>query len=285
MIAFWPYVLSSVLMIFVPILLGWWIAKKRQVRWGLFFIGMVTFIGSQFLHIPFNWLVLQQWQLVPSDTAVLSNLIILSLFLGLSAGVFEEGARYLTYRFWAKDARSWGSGLMLGAGHGGVESILVGLSVGVNSIALAAISQGQLQGLVPAEQAALVDSQIAAMLAAPLGLVLLGPLERLFALCAHLALSLMVMQVFVRGQIAWLALAILWHTLLNAVGVFAVYTWGPYVTEALIGAMALLSVGIIFWLRTPEPVEPELEPLPPAAPVLPPDGAFSDESLEKSKYS
>jgi len=285
MFAFWPYFLGSILMIAMPLVLGWWIAKKRHVRWGLFFIGMVTFVGSQIFHIPFNWLILQRWQLIPQDTTVLSNLIVLSIFLGLSAGVFEEVARYLTYRFWAKDARSWGAGLMLGAGHGGVESILIGLSVGVNAVVLAAVSQGQLQGIVPSEQMSVVDNQVSAMLAAPVGLVLLGPLERVFALCAHLALSLLVMQVFVRRQIGWLALAILWHAVLDAVAVFSVSTWGPYVTEALIGAVALVSVGIIFWLRTPEPIEPELEPLPPAAPVVPPDGRLSEETLEKSKYS
>lgn len=285
MMAFWPYMLSAALMIGMPILLGWWIARKRHAPWSLFFIGMVTFVGSQVLHIPFNWLVLQRWQLIPSDTSVLSNLVILALFLGLSAGVFEETARYLTYRFWAKNARTWGQGLMLGAGHGGIESIILGLSLGINALALGAISQGGLTGLVPSEQMGLVDEQIATMLAAPFSLVMLGPLERVFAISAHLAMSLMVMQVFVRRQIRWLGLSILWHTLLNAVAVFAVYTWNPYITEVLIGVMALLSLGIIFWLRTPEPVEPELEPLPAPGPILPREDAISPETLEKSKFS
>lgn len=285
MIAFWPYYLASLFMIALPLVLGWWIHKKRGIRWGFFLMGMVAFIGSQLLHIPFNWLVMQKWQLIPTDTAVLSNLIILSLFLGFSAGVFEEGARYLTYRFWAKDARTWGSGLMVGAGHGGVESMLVGMSVGLNTIVLGGISQGGFTSLVPAEQSALVQSQISAMRAAPLSMVMLGPLERVFAVCAHLALSLMVMQVFVRGQRRWLFLAICWHAFLNFVAVFAVTTWNAYVTEALIGVIALLSVGIIFWLRAPEPVEPEIEPLPPAGPVRPLSGPLSDDVLEKSRYS
>jgi uncharacterized membrane protein YhfC len=285
MIAFGPYFLSAFLMLAMPILAGWWIHKKRRARWGLFFIGMVTFIGSQVLHIPFNWLVLQRWQLLPTDTAVLPNLIIIALFLGLSAGVFEEGARYLTYRFWAKDARTWGTGLMLGAGHGGIESMLLGASLGLNAIILGAMSQGMLQNVVPADQLPLVNSQITAMLNAPFALVMMGWLERLFAITAHLAMSLLVMQVFVRRQIGWLALSILWHTLLNFIAVVASSTWNAYVTEALIGVMALLSLGIIFWLRTPEPVEPEIEPLPPAAPILPHDGVFSGDTLEKSKYS
>ncbi|MCA9978287.1 MAG: hypothetical protein KC413_21150, partial [Anaerolineales bacterium] len=59
-----------------------------------------------------------------------------------------------------------------------------------------------------------------------------------------------------------------------------------YVTELAIGILALLSVGIIFWLRTPEPVEPELEPLPPAiSPLSLREIDVTAESLEKSRYS
>jgi uncharacterized membrane protein YhfC len=284
MITFWPYFVSGSLMIAMALLLGWWIHRVRGARWGLFAIGAVTFVASQVLHVPFNWLVLQQWQLIPSDVTVRANLVILALFLGLSAGVFEESARYLVMRFWAKDARTWGTGLMLGAGHGGIEAFLLGASLILNAIVLGTIYQGSSSALVPAEQLFLVERQIEAMLTAPFLLVMMGPLERVFALCAHLAMSLLVMQVFVRGQIRWLGFSILWHTLLNAIAVFAIVTWNPYITEALIGVFALLSLGIVFWLRTPEPVEPELEPLPELEPV----GrvtAVSPDALEKSKYS
>lgn len=284
MIAFWPYFLSGFLMIAMALLLGWWIGRTRGAGWGLFAIGAVTFVASQVLHVPFNWLILQQWQIIPTDTTVRANLVILALFLGLSAGAFEETARYLVMRFWAKDVRTWGRGLMLGAGHGGIEAILLGVSLILNAIVLGTVYRGGTSSLVPPEQMGLVEVQIEAMLAAPLSLVMLGPLERVFALCAHLAMSLMVMQVFVRRQIGWLGLAILWHTLLNAVAVFAVVTWNAYITEALIGAVALLSLGIIFWLRTPEPVEPELEPLPELKPVERVTAVAFD-ALEKSKYS
>lgn len=284
MIAFWPYFLSGFLMIALALLLGWWIGRTRGAGWGLFAIGAVTFVASQVLHLPFNWLILQQWQLIPTDTSVRANLVILALFLGLSAGVFEETARYLVMRFWAKDVRTWGRGLMLGAGHGGIEAILLGGSLILNAIVLGTIHGGGSSGAVPVEQLPLVEAQIETMLAAPFSLVMLGPLERVFALCAHLAMSLLVMQVFVRGQIRWLGISILWHTLLNAVAVFTVLTWNPYITEALIGVVALLSLGIIFWLRTPEPVEPELEPLPALEPVERVT-AVAPDALEKSKYS
>ena len=51
---------------------------------------------------------------------------VVAVFYGLSAGLFEEIARYLTYRFWLKDSQNWKSGLMFGAGHGGIEAMILG---------------------------------------------------------------------------------------------------------------------------------------------------------------
>lgn len=283
MMIYLVYALNFSLMIIMPLLLARFIAARRGVSWALFGMGAVTFVLSQVLHIPFNWLVLQRFRLVPTDTAVLSNLVILALFLGLSAGLFEEVGRYLTYRFWATEARTWGKGLMLGAGHGGIEAILVGLLGGINVGVMALMQRGLFLESLPVEQLALVQEQITTVFSTPWHLVILGAVERLFAMCAHLALSVLVLQVFTRGQGRWLVAAVLWHTLLNAVAVFAAATWNPYITEALIGVMALLSVGILFWLRTPEPVEPEPEPLPALA-TSPEKVDVTAEMLDRSRY-
>jgi uncharacterized membrane protein YhfC len=71
------------------------------------------------------------------------NLLIIAGFLGLSAGFFEESARYVVYRWWARDARTWSQGLMLGAGHGGIESILLGFLLAINVAALAGVRAGR----------------------------------------------------------------------------------------------------------------------------------------------
>lgn len=278
------YGLNFLLMILMPLVVGWLIAKKRHAGWGLFGMGAVTFVASQILHLPFNWLVLQRFQLLPEDTTLFTNLLILALFLGLSAGVFEEVARYLTFRFWARDARTWGKGLMVGAGHGGIEAILLGLLGGVNFVILAIIRNGGLSQLVPPEQTPQLEAALAELFSAPWHLILLGALERLWALCFHLAASLLVMQVFVRGRIRWLFAAILWHAFLDGLAVVAVSTWNVYVTEALLAVPALLSVGIVFWLRTPEPVAPQLEPLPEAGPAPPVEVEQTAEMLDKSRY-
>ncbi len=283
MIFFW-YALDVLLMIGFPLWLARLIHRRRRPSWELFMVGGATFILSQVGHIPFNWLALQKWALLPTDTAVPRNLIILALFLGLSAGLFEEVGRYLTCRFWAKEARSWGTGLMLGAGHGGVEAILVGFVTLLNVGALATMRDGSLLNQISTEQLPVVQAQIEAVFAAPWYLILMGALERVFAITFHLSASLLVMQAFVRGQIRWLGFSILWHTVLNFTAVYAAVTWNVFVTEALLGVFALFSLGLIFWLRRPEPAAADLSPLPDVELVRPLSVALDAEALDRSRY-
>ncbi len=272
--------INFILMLVLPILLGRWVSARRQVGWGLFGIGAATFILSQMGHLPFNWLILQQLQWIDTE-----NLIVLALFLGLSAGVFEEGARYLMYRFWAKEARSWGKGLMLGMGHGGVEAILLGIIGLINFIILLGLKNGYFLSLlasVPDDQLVLVEEQISGLFGIPTSMALLGVTERIFALMLHLSASLVVMQMFVRGQIRWLAVAILWHALIDAFAVYAISVWGAIPTEMGLALLSFVSLGLIFWLHEPEPVATPLQPLAPLAPLQ--AAEISAESLVRSKY-
>lgn len=275
--------LNFLLMILMPILLGLWIAARRRVRWGLFGIGAVAFVLSQVGHLPFNWLVLQQFGWFSPE-----NLPLYALFLGLSAGTFEGFARYLAFRFWATDARSWGKGLMVGAGHGGIEAILLGGIGLINFVILLGLKNGQFQGVmasIPADQLPLLDQQIDAMFGVPLWMALFGALERVFALLLHLAASLLVMQLFVRGQWRWLLAGIGWHALIDGTLVYVVVRLGPVWAEVVLGGLSMLSLAIIFLLRAPEPTAVPLEPLPELRPVTLAEPANSKEMLERSKYS
>jgi uncharacterized membrane protein YhfC len=278
--------INYALMILIPIVVAIFIRRRTGAPWRLFFIGAVTFIASQVLHIPFNAVVLRSG-LLSTDTTVWSSLIIYAAFLGLSAGVFEETARYLTYRFWAKDARSWSRGLMLGAGHGGSEAILVGALAAVNFVALlVTVNNETAMNALPADQRSLVTSALAQIMDAPTGTLLLGAVERLFAITAHLAMSLLVLQVFLRRNIAWLFASIGFHTLLNMVAVIAASRLSPFATEGIIGLFALLALVIIFRLRTPEPEPaPEPEALPPPVNAAALDLHPTDDALDRSRYS
>ncbi len=282
MIHFSFFLLNALIMMALPFVLGHFLSKRVRLDWGLFGVGAVTFVLSQVGHIPFNQVVLTR---LPALT---SNLLGLSLFAGLSAGIFEESARFLMYRFWVQRARDWRSGLMLGLGHGGIESFLTGLLVAINGYVLYTVRVGATSAFVPAAQLPAVQQTLAGILAASPFALLLGAVERLFAIVLHLTLSLLVLQCFRRRQGRWLFFAIAAHTLFNAVALYAAATWNAYVAELLIGLMALGGVWLIRRLVQAEPPDvglsnetaplPEVRPLP----IQPVD--LSTEKLEDSRF-
>jgi uncharacterized membrane protein YhfC len=280
--------LNVLLMVCLGLGLGAWLARRRKLPWGLFGIGAATFVAAEVAHIPFNSLVLNRvlGALGWSDPKSTGALIGASVLLGLSAGIFEEGARYLMYRFWAKKARSWEEALMIGAGHGGIEAILLGLLAAYALLQALALRGVDLATVVPADRLETARLQLEAYWAAPWYAALLGALERLFAICLHLSLGVMVLQCFTRRQTFWLPLAIIWHAFVDAAAVVAALAqFGAYWTEALVGVMALISLVILFSLRQTATVEP-----PPGAPLAPPampravDEIPPRDRLEDSRY-
>ena len=120
------YPLDALLMIGMPLVLGVWLARKTKAPWLLFGIGAMTFIGSQVVHLPLNTgLTLLFKAIWPSTQPQGWHIPFNAVVLGLTAGLCEETARYVGYRWLAKKARYWRDALMLGAGHGGIEAILV----------------------------------------------------------------------------------------------------------------------------------------------------------------
>jgi len=282
------YILLSInyaAMILIPVIVAVFIHRKTGASFRFFFIGAVTFVLSQALHIPFN-LAVQSAGWLPTDLSTWGSLLLVGLFAGLSAGVFEETARYLSYRFWATDARSWSRGLMLGAGHGGIEAILLGALATIGFVSLIAATRSEtVLSALPADQRVLVEGALADILNTPWYGLLLGGLERVFAILAHLALSVMVLQVFLRRAIRWLFLAIGFHALLDMLAVVAVQRVGPYATEGALAVFSLLSIYVIFRLRTPEPVAPAPEPLPAPPPADPLDLQPTEDALDRSRYT
>jgi len=273
---------NGLLMFLAPLTVVWLLRRHRAVGWSLWGIGAATFVLSQVGHIPFNSLVARLWQ--PDLT---TQLIPYFIFLGLSAGVFEESARYLTFRFWAKEARSWGQGLMVGAGHGGIEAILVGLLFFRQVANLAFYRAGLLDSAlvdVNPEEIALIDAAATALFSLPWYEALLGGVERIFAICFHLSASLMVLRAVTTGNWGWYAVAIGWHALANTVSVYLTQTVSPLAAEGFLFIIALLSLGFIFAIRTPEPVPPPLEPLPSPEPNIHKPVSFDADKLDESRY-
>src|SRR5574339_951081 len=118
------YAVSFLGMIALPVVLWFYFRRKFVLPWKLVAAGAVTFIASQVLHIP---LVVGMGPMLQS-----ASLLINAVILGLLAGVFEETARYILFKFILKNSSSWKEGVLVGLGHGGIEAFLLGILAAVS---------------------------------------------------------------------------------------------------------------------------------------------------------
>lgn len=263
-ILYFTHPLNGLLMIGLPIGLGIYLVHRFKLSWSLWWAGGLTFIVSQIAHIPFNLLILNPWidAITSSFSMKILAILISAIFLGFSAGIFEETARYAVLRWWQKDIRTWSKGLLYGAGHGSIEAIILGLLVLFTFYQMISLRGSDLNSLVPAEYLSLVQQQINAYWSVSWQSSLLGAIERTLTIPFHISAALLVVQTFTRGQARWLWLAIVWHTIVDALVVTASQLWGIYIAEGLLGLTSIISLVVIFALKnTGDEAEEELPPL------------------------
>ena len=284
------YQAGMLLVIALVIGLAIFLTRHYQLGWRLFWIGAALFVIAQILHIPFNILLDRffdrGWLPVPPEQY---QLVCSAVILGLSAGLFEEITRYVGLRWWAKDARSWSKGLLFGNGWGGIEALLLVLVMLLNYIIFMALRTVDLSTMLPPEQLIPLQQGLEIYWGVNWYDSLLGPLERMLVLPAQMALTIMVLQVFLRGQSRWLWLAIGWHALLNAAGVIVVRQWGAFAAEGVIAIFSVLSITFIFLLRGEE-IENEAEDLSlkedaELAPIDLPPIEENEDTIEGTRYS
>ncbi|MEM8530609.1 MAG: YhfC family glutamic-type intramembrane protease [Chloroflexota bacterium] len=209
-------VVAAIFAILYPVVLAFVAQRQLHVGWRFFAYGALIFIAFQLVsRLP---LVVAAQALIGPQLQESTVLAIGWLaILALTAGLFEEVGRYVGYRWLMKrTTKTWNIAVMYGIGHGGIEAILlVGIGNLITAVGLASIPATV--GALPADQQELLAQQLAPIYASPDWVPLLGAWERLWAIIFHVALSVMVFQVFRRNDIRWLWLAIAIHALANFV--------------------------------------------------------------------
>ena len=253
--------IATVFEIAFPLALAFYVSWRLHVRWRYFWYGVAVFAAVQlFTRVPLVYVLnnVLASQLKASQAFLWTWLFILAL----TAALFEEVGRYFGYRiFMGKEEKTWSKGVMYGIGHGGIESIVL---VGLLSSALSLINILVIQSLditkLPAAQQVTLHDQFATLAAQPAWLPLLGGYERLCAIAFHIAMSIVVLQVFRRGRMRWLWYAVGLHFLFDFSAV-ALATGLPKLTTGLssttvalivegwVTLFAVLSLWLIFALR------------------------------------
>lgn len=197
------------------------IASLMKKQWLPFVFGILAFTVSQILiRLP----LLSYLSVNSTEYMMLSALhpLLYALFLGVTAGLAEELARYVAMRFFMNQ-RKWLSGLFFGAGHGGIEVVLL--------FALPVV------GYLGTDGPAIAG-----------GMYFIGGMERIFAILLHIGLSLLVLQSVRQKKWRFLLAAIGIHALIDAmigiVPLFIAENLQLLVMETLIG---ILAVGLFLY--------------------------------------
>jgi uncharacterized membrane protein YhfC len=206
------------------------LSKKVGKALKPFLKGMVAFTVSQLiLRIPiisivlpnFTWYQLLQLNLYPYG-----------IFLGMTAGIFEETARLIFMKLFLKNRTRLGDGLAFGLGHGGIEAMVL---VGVNCIATMI--------MYPMGYFDLSDTGCMTLL--------VGGFERIFAIAFHVGASLIVLYGIRTNRILrFTALAILLHAYIDSSVVILPKAFGVGIYNLEIYIMIVSSLVLIYgcWL-------------------------------------
>jgi uncharacterized membrane protein YhfC len=212
------------------------------VHWRLFGVGVLTFIVSQMVHIPLlaaaNRLLM--YQLPPYDVSY-TAITLDAVMLGLLAGLCEETARLAGYLILKGKAKAIAAAMALGAGHGGIESIAVGLSLLFTFVvSLLALHNNQtLAGVTP--------QSASAVFAYPWYIPLISLFERLTAVSLHIMLSVMVWQAVIRRTWTWFVGAVLYHALVDALSVaLPLLGVSTYLLEGILGVFMLGNLAALY---------------------------------------
>lgn len=186
-------IFSSIITVVVPILMliYYFFNKRKELK--PFIVGVLVFFISQILfRLPLLYFVLpnQIWYMKLSV-----NPYLYSIFLGLTAGIFEEVGRYIGFKYFLKNNQKYEDGLAFGFGHWGVEALLI---VGINAIVLLFnTSLAQTTGLNT------------------LNSYLMG-IERILALSLHVGFTMIVLYGIRLNKIKYLFIAIILHGMVDA---------------------------------------------------------------------
>lgn len=216
--------------------------------WQAFLFGCLTFLVFALILEP----ILHQVVLGSSiGTTIKSSVWLYGLYGAIAASLFEETGRFITMKFLLKKHHGQdAAGIMYGAGHGGFEAfVILGITMISNLMVSLQINSGALQaqttGLDAASLAA-VQTQVMALCTTPAWMYPLGLVERLFAITAHIAMSVVMWRGITKKSGGCIVLAFALHFVLDFVSVVAASCVGTIGTEILIG---LISVGMALLAR------------------------------------
>ena len=237
---------QAVIVILGPLALGWWLRQRLAVSWRTWGWGALTFVASQLARFLFLYVlgnILTTLVRIPADsmTVFWINLLVLSL----TAGIFQETARWLVLQRFATAARGWRNAVMFGAGHGGIEAILLVGGSTIWGIVLLQLGDSLMAQTQSVQERVAIGAQLDALYALQWGDSVLAIWERAAAVTFHIGAAVLVMQTVLTGRRLWWGIAVVGNALFNATVIAALQVAGPIWAELVGTLFALAAVYMI----------------------------------------
>ncbi len=211
------------------------------------FMGMIVFLIAQiFLRLPIVDFIMA-W---PPMHDALQNTWVYALFLGITAGVFEEGGRYIGYLAGMRENRRFVDAVAYAIGWGGLEAMLM---VGVSSV-------NNLLIALFADESVPLFASLEAM--SPVT-VLLSSGERILYLVVQIGFSVLVLLAIRKGRsgLLWLVGAVALHLLVDAPLPILMDVLGlnDYIVECYLLILAVAAVWFTIYAKRKLFVDDDLQ--------------------------
>ena len=238
-------VFSLIVSFALPIGLFVYAKKKLGAKTAPFFIGCgVFFVMVLMLEAAIHRIVFQL-----AGEALTGSVILYAVYGGLMAALFEETGRYIAMRFLVKPM-DFPNAFMYGAGHGGVEAMLLCGVASISNIAGAVmINSGTMSAqlaTLDAEKAADAAAALSALWTTPSLTFFAGGVERIIAVVLHLSLSILVFQSIRKKAPMELVRAYLFHFVIDSLSVLLSAVASVWVVELV---TALVTGGAVLMAR------------------------------------
>lgn len=182
-----------------PLVLAFVASRVLETSLAPFRAGLITFLLS--------WVcvILVTQAIAASSAWARHDTVLYTILVAAAAGLFEETGRFFAFRAFRalRAAPTWRTALVYAAGHGGMETLVVGASLGLT----AAVVAHRPDLLTPE-----VLASSRAVLATGAGAAVYAAVERLLVgALIHSCFTLVVLLGILRRQRRYLGAAILWH--------------------------------------------------------------------------
>ena len=227
------------LLLIVPVAVGFWLNQRLKLTWRLFFGGALAFIAS--------WII--------------TNFIPLPWQLGyLVSAILQTTALYLIYRFQFRTVNTEREALMVGLGQGGIELILIGLLTALSFVQMLPLRDASDQRLteltaswqdiseekVDAQEVSDLRELIDEYWATPWYVPLLQSLQYLVTLPVQIILAIIVLRAWVQNTLSPLLTAIAIDFLYRVLTIYALILGG---SAAGFGVALLFGAGALWFLH------------------------------------